>query len=299
MIVFLHCFYKTSVSTLDGKILSLIVYGLIEAYENMPSGKHSFLGEKALVSNFRQQEILELARKEGKVTVDGLAEIYDVTVQTIRRDLSELAETGRLERVHGGAVIPSGVVNIVYNERRRLNEDGKRAIAAACAASIPDGASVFMNIGTTTEAVARELLDHENLLVVTNNLNIANTLAANHSCEIILTGGVLRRADGGLVGGLTAEMVKQFKFDFSVLGCSAIDEDGDLLDFDGQEVLVSRSAIQRSRNVMVVADHHKFQRKAPLTICSLADVTVLFTDGELPKKLVADCQKWSTDIVNV
>ncbi|MGJ8623043.1 MAG: DeoR/GlpR family DNA-binding transcription regulator [Yoonia sp.] len=252
-----------------------------------------------MVSNFRQQEILELARKEGKVTVDGLAEMYNVTVQTIRRDLSELAETGRLERVHGGAVIPSGVVNIVYNERRRLNEDGKKAIAAVCAASIPDGASVFMNIGTTTEAVARELLDHENLLVVTNNLNIANTLAANHSCEIIMTGGVLRRADGGLVGGLTAEMVKQFKFDFSVLGCSAIDEDGDLLDFDGQEVLVSRSAIQRSRNVMVVADHHKFQRKAPLTICSLADVSALFTDGPLPAKLVADCQKWNTEIVTV
>jgi len=252
-----------------------------------------------LVSNFRQKEILELAHKDGKVTVDGLAELYDVTVQTIRRDLAELADGGRLERVHGGAVIPSGVVNIVYNERRRLNEDGKKAIAVACAASIPDGASVFMNIGTTTEAVARKLLDHENLLVVTNNMNIANTLAANRSCEIIVTGGVLRRADGGLVGMLTAEMVKQFKFDFSVLGCSAIDEDGDLLDFDDQEVLVSRSAIQRSRRVMIVADHHKFQRKAPLTICSLSDVGVLFTDRELPENLTDDCQRWGTDVVNI
>ncbi len=252
-----------------------------------------------MVSNFRQKEILDLARKEGKVTVGGLAQLYDVTVQTIRRDLSELAESGRLERVHGGAVIPSGVVNIVYDERRRLNEVGKKAIAAACAAAIPDGASVFMNIGTSTEAVARKLLGHENLLVVTNNMNIANTLATNHSCEIILTGGVLRRSDGGLVGGLTAEMVKQFKFDFSVLGCSAIDEDGDLLDFDGQEVLVSRSAIQRSRNVMVVADRLKFQRKAPLTICSLSQVNVLFTDGTLPEKLRTDCSRWGTDVVTV
>ncbi len=252
-----------------------------------------------MVSNFRQREILERARKEGKVTVDELAGLYDVTVQTIRRDLSELADSGRLERVHGGAVTPSGVVNIVYNERRRLNGVGKKAIAVACAASIPDGSSVFMNIGTSTEAVAQELLDRENLLVVTNNLNIANILAANKGCEIILTGGVLRRADGGLVGGLTAEMVKQFKFDFSVLGCSAIDEDGDLLDFDGQEILVSRSAIQRSRIVMVVADHFKFQRKAPLTICSLSDVRVLFTDGKLPEKLAADCDAWETGVVNV
>ena len=254
---------------------------------------------KIMVSNFRQKEILELARKDGKVTVDGLAAFYDVTVQTIRRDLSDLAESGRLDRVHGGAVVPSGVVNIIYEERRRLNDAGKKAIAKECAQTIPDGASVFMNIGTSTEAVARELLDHENLLVVTNNLNIANILTTNHSCEIILAGGVLRRADGGIVGGLTVEMVKQFKFDYSVLGCSAIDADGDLLDFDGQEVMVSSTAVHRSRKVMVVADKLKFERKAPLTICSLADVTVLFTDCILKGQLKENCAIWETDIVTV
>ena len=252
-----------------------------------------------MVSNFRQKEILELARKEGKVTVDGLASRYDVTVQTIRRDLSDLADSGRLNRVHGGAVVPSGVVNIQYEERRRLNEEGKKAIAVRCAQEIPDGASVFMNIGTTTEAVAHELLDHDNLLVVTNNLNIANILAANHSCEIILAGGVLRRADGGIVGGLTVDMVKQFKFDYSILGCSAIDADGDLLDFDGQEVIVSSTAIKRSRKVIVVADHLKFKRKAPLAICSLADVTMLFTDSDLSKDLKSDCVQWETEVVTV
>lgn len=252
-----------------------------------------------MVANFRQKEILDLARKDGMVTVDGLAELYEVTVQTIRRDLSDLAQSGRLERVHGGAVIPSGVVNIIYEERRRLNDVGKKAIAVECARSIPDGASVFMNIGTTTEAVAHELLDHENLLVVTNNLNIANILANNHSCEIMLAGGVLRRADGGIVGGLTVEMVKQFKFDYSVLGCSAIDADGDLLDFDGQEVMVSSTAIQRSRKVILVADHLKFQRKAPLTICSLSDVDVLFTDGKLSQDLAVRCDSWGTDVVTV
>jgi DeoR family glycerol-3-phosphate regulon repressor len=250
-----------------------------------------------MVSNFRQKEILELAREEGKVTVDSLAAQYDVTVQTIRRDLSDLADSGRLERVHGGAVIPSGVVNIIYEERRRLNEAGKKAIAVKCAHAIPQGASVFMNIGTTTEAVARQLLDHENLLVVTNNLNIANILSANHSCEIILAGGILRRADGGIVGGMTVEMVKQFKFDFSVLGCSAIDSDGDLLDFDGQEVMVSSTAIKRSRKIMVLADYLKFQRTAPLKICSLGDADFLFTDATLSKDLMANCESWGTEVV--
>ena len=250
-----------------------------------------------MVTNFRQREILDLARKDGKVTVEGLAEHYDVTVQTIRRDLAELTDSGQLERVHGGAVVPSGVANIVYEERRRLNASGKHAIAETCAQAIPDGASVFMNIGTSTEAVAQSLLNHKNLLVVTNNLNIANILKANTSCEIILTAGILRRIDGGLVGGLTADLLKQFKFDFSILGCSAIDTDGDLLDFDGQEIMVSQTALKQSRRIMVVADHLKFQRNAPLKICSLRDVDKLFTDVALPGNLLGECNQWGTDVV--
>ncbi|MCK0168567.1 DeoR/GlpR family DNA-binding transcription regulator [Jannaschia sp. S6380] len=250
-----------------------------------------------MVSNFRQTEILDQARRDGRVTVDGLARQFDVTVQTIRRDLAELAETGKLERVHGGAVIPSGVINIVYEERRRLNAKGKAALARACAERVPDGASVFMNIGTTTEAVARELLDRDNLLVVTNNINIANILSANRGCEIVLAGGQLRHSDGGLVGGFTAELVRHFKFDIAILGCSALDGDGDLLDFDAQEILVSQTAIARARQVFVAADHSKLDRNAPVTICSLADVTALFTDVALPPDLATRARDWGTEVV--
>lgn len=252
-----------------------------------------------MASNFRHREILELARKEGKVTVEGLSKRYGVTVQTIRRDLAELTGAGQLERVHGGAVIPSGVVNIVYQQRRRLNARGKTAIAKACAKFIPNGASIFLNIGTSTEAVAQQLLDHENLMVVTNNLNTANILAANTSCKIILTAGVLRRSDGGLVGELTAELIKNFKFDFSILGCSAIDLDGDLLDFDNHEIMVSQTALKQSRHVMVVADHLKFKRTAPLKIFSLQDVNKLFTDAPLPGNLQEGCDQWGTEVVLV
>lgn len=238
-----------------------------------------------------------MAREQGKVTVDGLASHFNVAVQTIRRDLTELADTGHLERVHGGAVVPSGVVNLVYAERRRLNEDGKKEIAARCAKAIPNGSSLFMSIGTSTEAVANALLRHENLLVVTNNLNIASILSANKSCELILTGGDLRREDGGLVGEYAANMIRQFKFDFSVLGCSASDDDGDLFDFDGQEVLVSRSAIQRSRNVLIVSDHLKFQRHAPHVICSLSSVSTFFTDKAVSPRLIDLCKRWGTDVV--
>ncbi|CAN0590694.1 unnamed protein product, partial [Ectocarpus sp. 12 AP-2014] len=166
-----------------------------------------------------------------------------VTLQTIRRDLTNLADLGRLERVHGGAVLPSGTTNIGYEERRALNARAKQAIARACAERIPNGVSLFLNIGTSTEAVAQELLHHENLMVVTNNMNVANILVANTSCEILVTGGQLRRTDGGLVGKLAAETIRQFKFDLAVIGCSALDGDGDLLDFDIQEVSVSQAIL--------------------------------------------------------
>ena len=138
--------------------------------------------------SFRQPDILEIARAEGKVMVEDLACRFNVTVQTIRRDLAELANAGKLERVHGGAILPSGVTNILYEERRRLNESAKTAIGRACAAAIPEKCSIFLDIGTTTEAVARALIDHRNLMVVTNNMNVARILSANPECEIVLAG---------------------------------------------------------------------------------------------------------------
>lgn len=245
---------------------------------------------------FRHPDILDIARRDGKVVVEELAAHFGVTVQTIRRDLTELADTGKLERVHGGAVLPSGVSNIGYEDRRGLNEDAKTAIAKACAAEIPDGASVFLNIGTSTEAVARELIRHRDLMVVTNNMNVANILVANPECKIVVAGGVLRRSDGGLIGNHTIRAIEQFKVDFAVIGCSALDPDGDLLDFDIQEVHVSQTILQQARTSFLVADHSKFQRTAPARIASLSAVDIFFTDLVVSQDLRRRCATWETHI---
>ena len=228
--------------------------------------------------NIRHSEILERARREGKVTVDGLAAAFDVTLQTIRRDLSDLAAQGRLDRVHGGAILPSGLTNIGYEDRRRLNEDAKARIGLACAAEIVNGSSLFIGIGTTCEAVARALVHHEGLLVMTNNLNAVPILSANPTCRILVTGGNLRAADAGLVGPQTAASVRQFKFDLAVIGCSALDLRGDLFDYDLEEVIVSQTVIESSAATALVADRSKFSRKAPARIASLGDVSVFLTD---------------------
>jgi DeoR family glycerol-3-phosphate regulon repressor len=249
-----------------------------------------------MAENFRQTEILEIAAQEGRVQVDDLVRRLSTSAQTIRKDLSELAENGRLKRVHGGAIVPTGAINIGYSERRDLNAEAKVRIATAAAADIPNNSSVFLNIGTTTEAVARAMLNHKNLMVVTNNLNIANILAANQDCEVVVAGGVLRRTDGGLTGDMTVKMIEQFKVDIAVIGCSALDLDGDILDFDVQEVSVSQTILQQSRQSMLVADASKFEGRAPVRIASLAQVDTMYTDAPLPDGLVPKFNEWPTKV---
>lgn len=246
---------------------------------------------------FRHPEILNIARKEGKVTVEALAEHFGVTLQTIRRDLTDLAQAGKLERVHGGAVLTSNTTNIRYEERRLLNMAAKQAIASVCAQHVPNNISMFLNIGTSTEAVAEHLSQHQNLMVVTNNINVANILVANLNCDIVVTGGQLRPSDGGLVGNLAAQTISQFKFDLAVIGCSGLDHEGDMMDFDIQEVSVSRAILRQARKVFLVADHSKFARSAPARIASLSKVDAFFTDTALAPELAAACEACGTQVV--
>jgi DeoR family glycerol-3-phosphate regulon repressor len=229
--------------------------------------------------------------------VDELADHFGVTVQTIRRDLGELEDEGKISRVHGGAVIRSGVTNIQYEERRNLFSEAKERIAKRVARDVPDDVSLFINIGTTTEAVARELLNHSNLTVVTNNMNVANILAANESCEIIVSGGTLRRTDGGLVGDLATQMIEQFKVDIAIIGASALDEEGDLLDFDLREVRVSKSIIRHARKVFLVTDHSKFERSAPVRIASFSELDAVYIDEPLVPELARKCGEWNTKVI--
>jgi DeoR family glycerol-3-phosphate regulon repressor len=255
--------------------------------------------ERDVPLSFRQNEILDIVRAEGRVMVDDLAQRFDVTLQTIRRDLTDLADMGHLDRVHGGAVPRTGATNLGYEQRRRMNQQAKTAIARACAAAIPENCSLIMNLGTTTEAVAQELLAHRNITVVTNNMNVANILAANPGCEIMVAGGALRRTDGGLVGELTTQFFEQFKVDIAVIGASALDQDGDILDYDLAEVRVSKAIIRQARKVFLVCDGSKLDRSAPARLASLAEIDTLFTDRPLPTDLARRCNDWGTRVVVV
>lgn len=229
--------------------------------------------------NPRQLAMLQAVREHGSLKTEALATQFGTTLQTVRRDVQRLTEAGVLERFHGGVrARDSSTRNTAYVERQRGQADAKQQIARAVAAAIPSGASLFMNIGTTVEAVASELLHHDGLRVVTNNLHVAQTLAANPQCDVVVAGGTVRHEDLGIVGEAALSFIRQFKVDIGLIGISGIDDDGVLRDFDMREVMVARAIVEQSRQVWLVADHSKFGRAAMIEMAPLKAVHTLFTD---------------------
>lgn len=239
----------------------------------------------------RQSDILGLVRQIGRVEVEVLAERFEVSPQTIRKDLNELCDMQLLDRVHGGAIFRSGVVNYAYDARRKVATDNKHRIGELAASLIPDNSSVLLNIGTTTEQVAHALRGHQGLLVITNNINVVSILRDNPATEVIIAGGLVRQADGGIVGDATVQFVNQFKTDFAVMGASAIDEDGSLLDYDYREVQVARAIIANSRHPILVSDAMKFERTAPMRIGHISEVRSFVTDRKPPDRFIEICRK--------
>ena len=230
--------------------------------------------------NPRQLAVLQAVREHGALGTQALADRFGITLQTVRRDIQRLSEAGVLERFHGGVRgIDSGSRNAAYAERQRAHAQAKQAIARKVAALIPAGSSLFMNIGTTVEAVASELLQHQSLRVVTNNLHVARTLSANPSCEVVLAGGTVRPEDLAVVGEAALSFIGQFKVDIGLIGISGIDADGSLRDFDMREVMVARAIVERSRQVWLVADASKFGRPAMIEMATLSQVHTLFTNA--------------------
>ncbi len=231
-----------------------------------------------MLLNSRQAEILDIAKVQGRVFVEELAVRFSVTPQTIRKDLNDMCDARMLTRIHGGAHYPSGNENLEYEARRLMSAGEKQAIGKAAAALIPDGASLFINIGTTTEAVGEALTGHSSLMVITNNINVANRLRVFSSMEVVIAGGVVRATDGGIVGEAAVDFIRQFKVDYAVIGVSAIDEDGALLDFDFREVKVAQAIIANARHVILVSDASKFERTAPVRIGHISQVHTFITD---------------------
>ena len=245
----------------------------------------------------RRRKIVKRIETRGFATIETLAQEFDVSAQTIRRDIIELDKEKLLQRFHGGAGLPRNSTRLVYSQKKTAAIDGKHRIGTAAAALIPDGAAVFLDVGTTVEAVAHALTERENLHIFTNSLGAAGALAGSRDLKVIVTGGLLHGADGSLVGSDVSTSISKFKFDVAVIACSGFDDDGTVMDFDTQKVSVKIAAMDNARQTILVADGSKFTRTAFVRISALEEFTHIVTDTKPPTALNAAMETAGVKII--
>lgn len=231
-----------------------------------------------LTGNPRHDQLLTLIADRGYMNIDELAQLLDVSTQTVRRDIRKLSEQGLITRHHGGAGRASSVVNTAFEQREVSWTEEKKAIAEAIADYIPDGSTIFITIGTTVEHVARALLNHNHLRIITNSLRVAHILYKNPRFEVMVPGGTLRAHNGGIIGPAATAFVSGFRADYLVTSVGAIENDGTLLEFDVNEACVAQAMMAHSRHLLLAADHTKYHASAAVEIGNVAQMTALFTD---------------------
>jgi DeoR family glycerol-3-phosphate regulon repressor len=227
----------------------------------------------------RQKQIMDrLHETNGVLSSAEITTAFDVTVQTIRKDLNDLSEMGLVRRVHGGIRLPSDNHNLSFDNRTVLNLTSKQRIARKTVQLFPENTTIFLGIGTTPQQVAQALMDHPGLTVVTNNINVALTLCSNPNIQTYLAGGRVRANDQDTMGFETIEFMGKFNIQYGVFGVGGMNERGQLLDFSPEEANISRIIIENSEASVLVVDHTKLDRYAPVITGELADIDFLVMD---------------------
>jgi DeoR family fructose operon transcriptional repressor len=232
----------------------------------------------------RQQAIAALVMSRGRASVAELAQVYDVTTETVRRDLAVLDKAGLLRRVHGGAV-PVRTLHLVeagVGERDSTRADQKDAIAAAAAEFFPrSGASVLLDSGTTTARVAAHLPNDRELTVVTNSVPIAGRVAAMGNVTLQLLGGRVRGLTQAAVGEQALRVLDTLRVDIAFIGTNAISVRHGLSTPDTDEAAVKRAMVHAANYVVVVADSSKLGQEDLVSFAPIDSVDTLITDDEI------------------
>jgi len=233
----------------------------------------------------RQEKLVDLVRQRGFISIEAMAEHFNVSNQTIRRDIDELCQMKKLARYHGGAGLLPGSEQLAYANRKTRNLAQKNIIASLVAAQIPNGSSLFIDIGTTMEAVAKALIHHKNLRIITNHIRVVSTLSEGTDFEIILAGGLVRNRDQAITGEATSEFLRKFKVGYAIFGIGSIENDGAMLDYDYRDVHVSKTAIGISKKRFAAADHSKFNADAMVHLGHVSEIDAFFTDTAPPQEI--------------
>lgn len=224
----------------------------------------------------RHAEILRLLKDEGTVTIAALAGRLGVSLETVRRDVKPLSDEGAILKMHGAVSLPAG--EAPFEKRMRENAEAKRRIARCAAAMIRDGESIMLDTGTTTSFLARELLGHRQLTVITNSSDIARTLATVNGNRVYMAGGELRSDSGAAFGVSANEFVSRFQVKHAFISAGAVDAASGVMDHDLEEAEFARTVLSRGEHTVVVTDHTKFGRRGFVQVCGFDGFDDLITD---------------------
>ncbi len=231
----------------------------------------------------RRVIILEKLDKDGQVNVPQLSKELKVSEVTIRNDLIRLEQKNMLIRARGGAIKIDRVgLDFTLSDKNKQHFEEKKRIGKAAAGLVEDGDTIILDSGTTTMEIARNLLNVNNLTVITNALNIANQLADHQKANVIIPGGFLRKNSLSLVGGAAEENFKNYFCDKLFLAVDGFNTTHGLSTPNVEEAHLNRVMIEISKQVIVVADSSKFHKRSFAFISPITDVDVVVTDAEIP-----------------
>lgn len=251
-----------------------------------------------MLAQERRELILKDLRANGGVETDAIAERFDVSVETIRRDLLALEKRDLAKRVYGGAVmVPRPRGEGSHDEREILARKEKAAIADRVASLIPETGTVFLDLGTTVEAVARAIPRTFKGMIVTASLRAVGTLSQLPEAEIVVTGGRLRKNEWSLSGNMATEFLDGLYPDLAIISVGAIGLDAGVTDYDFDEVHLKQSALKNSHVSIVVADSTKFASVAPFRICDLATPTYIATDEGLDQSYITQLEERGANLL--
>lgn len=239
----------------------------------------------AELTSGRRAQIMMLARERGRITIGELADLWNVSHETIRRDLKALEESGSLMRVHGGAVLPNLVIERPIGERLALNRSAKDLIAAKAVSLVREEMSLFLDASSTTVTLAHALGRFHHLTVVTNSLEVARLVGDRTSNRVIMTGGEYRRGEAALLGFEPVAGAKRYHYDIAFSGIVGLSAQHGLMDFEPEEAELRRALFPNARHMVVLADASKFNRTAFVQALTFSQITDLVTDAEPPAEL--------------
>jgi len=238
---------------------------------------------------------LKILDELGAVSVNELYHRLPVSRETIRRDLAQLAALQKLRKTHGGA-LAMNQSEPAFAERLGTNIRGKQAIGRMAARLVPDGASLMINSGTTALCLADALGSRERLVVYTNDIHVAGRFAGNNGNRVVLLGGELQGAEGATLGRDTMDCLSNYFADFCFVGASALNAEPLLSDFSRDQAAFHAAMIGHARIPVLLIDHTKFDKRAPVRVANLDKIRHLVTDRRMGKTLSRSIEMLKIDV---